>query len=382
MEITKFVAPEIIFGPGALAQVGDSAARLGASKVFLVTDKGVMDAGWVEKALPFLEEKGLAYTIWSNVTPNPKDYEVDQGAEVYLAAKCDAILAIGGGSPIDAAKAVATLVTNGGRIHDYEGVNKISRPLPPMVMVPSTAGTGADVSQFAIITDSTRKVKMVLISKSLVPDISIIDPLLLTTKDVRLTADTGMDVLAHAIEAYVSIAATPLTDVLALSAIRLVADHLRASVASRSNLEAKKGMAMASLHAGLAFSNAILGAVHAMAHQLGATHDLPHGQVNAILLPHVMEYNLLASVRRFRDIAQAMGEDITHLSLCQAADKAVQAVRRLSQDIGIPAGLRAVGVEERDIPLLSENAALDVCLITNPRDISVSDIQQIFRNAL
>lgn len=382
MEITKFVAPEIIFGPGALAQVGDSAARLGASKVFLVTDKGVMDAGWVEKALPFLEEKGLAYTIWSNVTPNPKDYEVDQGAEVYLAAKCDAILAIGGGSPIDAAKAVATLVTNGGRIHDYEGVNKISRPLPPMVMVPSTAGTGADVSQFAIITDSTRKVKMVLISKSLVPDISIIDPLLLTTKDARLTADTGMDVLAHAIEAYVSIAATPLTDVLALSAIRLVADHLRASVASRSNLEAKKGMAMASLHAGLAFSNAILGAVHAMAHQLGAAHDLPHGQVNAILLPHVMEYNLLASVRRFRDIAQAMGEDITHLSLCQAADKAVQAVRRLSQDIGIPAGLRAVGVEERDIPLLSENAALDVCLITNPRDISVSDIQQIFRNAL
>lgn len=382
MEITKFVAPEIIFGPGALAQVGDSAARLGASKVFLVTDPGVIAAGWIEKALPFLEEKGLAYTIWSDVTPNPKDYEIDRGAEVYLTAGCDAVLAIGGGSPIDAAKAVATLVTNGGRIHDYEGVNKITCPLPPMVMVPSTAGTGADVSQFAIITDSARKVKMVLISKSLVPDISITDPLLLTTKDARLTADTGMDVLAHAIEAYVSIAATPLTDVLALSAIRLVAEHLRTSVASQANLEAKKGMAMASLHAGLAFSNAILGAVHAMAHQLGALHNLPHGQVNAILLPHVMEYNLIASVRRFCDIAQAMGEDISHLSPRQAADKAVQAVRRLSQDIGIPAGLQAVGVEEEHISALSENAALDACLITNPRDISVSDIEQIFRNAL
>lgn len=382
MEITKFVAPEIIFGPGALAQVGDSAARLGASKVFLVTDPGVIAAGWVEKALPFLVEKGLTYTIWSDVTPNPKDYEIDQGAQVYLSSGCDAVLAIGGGSPIDAAKAVATLVTNGGRIHDYEGVNKITRPLPPMVMVPSTAGTGADVSQFAIITDSARKLKMVLISKSLVPDISITDPLLLTTKDASLTADTGMDVLAHAIEAYVSIAATPLTDVLALSAIRLVAEHLRASVASRANLEAKKGMAMASLHSGLAFSNAILGAVHAMAHQLGAVLDLPHGQVNAILLPHVMEYNLIASVRRFCDIAQAMGEDISRLSPRQAADKAVEAVRRLSQDIGIPAGLRAVGVHEEDIPRLSENAALDACLITNPRDISVSDIEQIFRNAL
>lgn len=382
MEITKFVAPEIIFGPGALAQVGDSVARLGASKVFLVTDPGVIAAGWVEKALPFLDEKGLTYTIWSDVTPNPKDYEIDQGAQVYLSSGCDAVLAIGGGSPIDAAKAVATLVTNGGRIHDYEGVNKITRPLPPMVMVPSTAGTGADVSQFAIITDSARKLKMVLISKSLVPDISITDPLLLTTKDASLTADTGMDVLAHAIEAYVSIAATPLTDVLALSAIRLVAEHLRASVASRANLEAKKGMAMASLHSGLAFSNAILGAVHAMAHQLGAVLDLPHGQVNAILLPHVMEYNLIASVRRFCDIAQAMGEDISRLSPRQAADKAVEAVRRLSQDIGIPAGLRAVGVHEEDIPRLSENAALDACLITNPRDISVSDIEQIFRNAL
>jgi len=382
VEVTKFVAPEIIFGPGALAQVGECAARLGASKVFLVTDDGVMRAGWVDKALPYLAEQGLAHALWSDVTPNPKDHEVQQGVELYLAADCDAVIAIGGGSPIDAAKAVAAVATHGGQIHDYEGVNKITRPLPPMVMVPSTAGTGADISQFAVITDTARKIKMVILSKSVVPDISITDPLLLTTKDAALTANTGMDALAHAIEAYVSIAATPLTDVLALQAIRLVAQHLRASVASRSNLTAKKGMAMASLQAGLAFSNAILGAVHAMAHQLGAFHDLPHGQVDAILLPHVMEYNLLASMDRYGDIARAMGEDTSHLSPRQAAAKAISAVKQLSEDIGIPPGLRAIGVKESSIPTLSDNAVQDACLITNPRDASRSDIEQIFLNAM
>ncbi|MGI5836739.1 MAG: iron-containing alcohol dehydrogenase [Chloroflexota bacterium] len=382
MENTKFVAPEIIFGPGSIAQIGESAIRRGASKLFLVTDEGVVRSGWVEKALPFLVEHDLPYELWSRVTPNPKDHEVEEGARQYLAAECDAILAIGGGSPIDAAKGVAMLVTNGGRIHDYEGVNKITCPLPPMIMVPTTAGTGADVSQFAIITDTIRKVKMVLISKSLIPDISITDPLLLTTKDPQLTACTGMDALTHAIEAYVSIAATPMTDVLALNAIKLVAKNLRASVASRANLDAKRNMAMACLQAGLAFSNAILGATHAMAHQLGAILDLPHGQADAILLPHVMEYNLLASVSRFVDIAQAMGEDITYLSQREAADKAIKAVKELARDIGVPHGLRTIGVAEEDIAALSESAIHDACLVTNPRDASARDIAEIFRKAM
>ena len=382
MEISKFVMPEVIFGRGSLGQIAESAIRLGAEKLFVVTDEGIIRAGWIDKATAILQESGLDYEIWSHVTPNPKDYEVEEGARRYLASRCDAIMAIGGGSPIDAAKGIAILVTNGGRIHDYEGIDKITQPLPPMVMVPSTAGTGADVSQFAVITDTRRKIKMVLVSKSLVPDISITDPLLLTTKDAMLTAFTGMDALAHAIEAYVSVAATPLTDVLALNAIKLIAKYLRASVASRTNLKAKEAMAMASLQAGLAFSNAILGAVHAMAHQLGGMLDLPHGEVDAILLPCVMEYNLIACVDRYAEIAVAMGESVDGLSCREAAEKAIEAVRKLAGDVGVPRGLGEIGVKEEDIPQLSENAVKDACLITNPRDANVSDIAEIFRKAL
>lgn len=382
MKVSKFVAPEIIFGKGALSQIAESSERLGAEKLLVVTDKGIIEAGWIEKAISILEGGRLDYEVWSHVTPNPRDYEVEEGSQRYLTSGCDAILAIGGGSSIDAAKGIAILATNDGDIHDYEGIDKIVKPLPPMVMVPSTAGTGADVSQFAVITDTRRKIKMVLISKSLVPDISITDPILLTTKERELTAFTGMDALAHAIEAYVSIAATPLTDVLALNAMRVIASNLRASVASKTNLKAKEAMAMASLQAGLAFSNAILGAVHAMAHQLGGMLDMPHGEVDAILLPYVMEYNLIACVDRYAEIAVALGESVDGLSCREAAEKAISAVRTLATDIGIPRGLREVGLREEHIPQLSENAVKDACLVTNPRDADVSDIATIFRRAL
>jgi 1,3-propanediol dehydrogenase len=381
MKICKFVMPEVIFGPGSLGQIAECAQRLGAEKIFLVTDEGVRRAGWVDKAVAVLKDWGMNFELWSQVTPNPKDYEVEEGAKQYLAAGCDAIVGLGGGSPIDAAKGIAVLVSNGGRIHDYEGVDKVSRPLPPMIMIPSTAGTGADVSQFAVITDTKRKVKMVLVSKSLVPDISIVDPLLLTTKGAMLTANTGMDALAHAVEAYVSSAATPLTDVLALNAIRLIAGNLRESVASQNNLHAKEAMAMASLQAGLAFSNAILGAVHAMAHQLGGLRDMPHGAVDAILLPYVMEYNLIAAVDRFVDIAVAMGENVAGLSRREAAARAICAVRQLNEDLGIPNSLREIGLGVEDIPRLSQNAVKDPCLLTNPRDIGVSEIAEIFYRA-
>lgn len=292
MQVCKFTVPEIIFGRGALAQVGQAARRLGATRVLVVSDPGVVAAGWLEHALPFVEEAGLNYALWSGLSPNPKDDEVATGAAFYRRHGCDALIGLGGGSCIDAAKAIAVLSTNGGRIHDYEGIDRISLPLPPMVMVPTTGGTGADVSQFAVITDTTRRLKMTLISKSLIPDISITDPLMLTTKDPWLTASTGMDALTHGIEAYVSRAATFLTDVHALEAIRLAVASLRASVIGRDDLEAKEAMARSSLHAGLAFSNAILGATHAMAHQVGGLLDQPHGELNAILLPYVMEFNL------------------------------------------------------------------------------------------
>lgn len=382
MDLYKFVAPEIIFGREAIKQVGESLARLGVKKVFVVSDPGVVAAGWVDQALPHISAAGLQYRVWDDITPNPKDHEVHKGLAEYLDSGCNAVLGIGGGSPVDAAKAIALLSTNGGHISDYEGVDKIERPLPPLVAIPTTAGAGAEVTQFAIITNSERQMKMVIGSKSLIPDIALVDPRTLMTKDSELTANTGMDALTHAIEAFVSLAATPLTDIQALNAIKLVTRHLPASMSNRSNLKAKEAMAMASLQAGLALSNAILGLVHAMSHQLGGLLDMPHGEANAILLPYVMEYNLPAAIDRYGNIAEAMGQKTGELSRREAARRAVETVRELARDIGIPDKLSRVGLTDEFIEKLSANAMQDICLVTNPKDVLQSDIMKIFLAAL
>jgi len=382
MDINKFVAPEIIFGLGAISQAGESLQRLGARKAFVVTDKGVIKSRWVEKALFHLDQARVEYEVWSDLTTNPKDVELKAGVERYLSSGCDAVMAVGGGSPIDVAKAIAVIATNGGLIHDYEGINKITKPLPPMVILPTTAGSGSEVSQFAIIVDTKRKVKMTIISKSLVPDIALIDPVMLQTKDARLTAATGMDALSHAVESYVSLAATPLTDIFALNAIKLIADNLSESVACSTNLKAKESMAMASLQAGLAFSNAILGITHAMTHQIDGLLDSHHGETNAILLPYTMEYNLIANADRFCNIAQALGEDVAGLSKWKAAEKAVQGMRRLVKNIGLPKRLSDIGLDSTVIDKLAQNALKDSCLITNPRDTNLKDIIAIYRKAL
>ena len=382
MNISKFVAPEIIFGRGSLSQLGESALRIGASKVFLVSDAGVIEAGWVDQAVHFLRSAGLETEIFSALSTNPKDFEVREGVVRYRKSGCDGIVAVGGGSPTDVAKAIATLATNGGELHDYEGINRITRPLPPMVIAPSTAGAGSEVSQFAIIVDTVRKLKMSIISKSLMPDIAIVDPELLRTKDAKLAAATGLDAFTHGIESYVSLAATPLTDIHALKAIQLISRNLRQAVTDRGDMEANTNMAMAALTAGLAFSNAILGATHAMTHQVDGLIDQHHGETNASILPFVMEFNLSACPERFRDIAVAMGEDVTGLSVMEAAELSVVAVRQLIKDIGLAKGLGQIGLREEFIPLLSENALKDACLVTNPRPASREDIAAIFRKCL
>nr|WP_281415227.1 iron-containing alcohol dehydrogenase [Geobacter hydrogenophilus] len=382
VNISKFVAPEIIFGQGSLSQIGESAARIGASKVFLVSDEDVINAGWVEQALHYLHAVGLETEIYSSLTSNPKDFEVMEGAQRYLASGCDAIVAVGGGSPTDVAKAVAILASNGGELRDYEGINRISRPLPPMVIAPSTAGAGSEVSQFAIIVDTERKLKMSIISKSLVPDIAIVDPELLRTKDAKLAAATGMDALTHGIESYVSLAATPLTDIHACKAIQLIATNLRRAVADRQDMEANTNMAMASLTAGIAFSNAILGATHAMTHQVDGLLDQHHGEANASILPHVMEFNLPACPERFKHIAWSLGKDVRNTSVEEGARLAIEGIRELIADIGLAKGLGDMGLREEFIPLLSRNALNDACLVTNPRNATVEDIEMIFRKAM
>jgi len=382
MNISKFVTPEIIFGLGSLSQIGESAVRLGAGKVFVVSDEDVINAGWVDKALHYLNAAGLKSEIYSSLTTNPKDFEVVEGTKRYLASGCDAIVAVGGGSPTDVAKAIAIIAANGGVLRDYEGINKITHPLPPMLIVPSTAGAGSEVSQFAIIVDTERKLKMSIISKSLVPDIAIVDPDLLRTKDSMLAAATGMDALTHGIESFVSLAATPLTDIHATKAIQLIASNLRRAVNDRQDMEANTNMAMASLTAGIAFSNAILGATHAMTHQVDGLLDEHHGEANASILPHVMEFNLPACPERFRQIAWALGKDIREMPIKEAAHLAISGIRDLIADIGLAKGLGDMGLKEEFIPTLSRNAMNDACLVTNPRTATVEDIESIFRKAL
>lgn len=382
MYISKFVSPEIIFGKGSLNQVGECCLRLGAARVFLVADRGIIDCGWVDKASPHLKNSNLEWFIWSDFSANPRDYEVEKGALLYSEKGCDAVLAIGGGSAIDAAKAVATLATNKGQIQAYEGIDLIKKPLPPIIAVPSTAGSGSEISQFSIIADSKRKIKMTIISKSLVPDIAISDPLILSTVNSRLTAHTGMEALSHAIEAFVSLASTDLTDVHALHAIKLISCNLRASTASQVNEEAKVAMAKASLQAGLAFSNAVLGLAHAMSHQVGGLLDLPIGETSAILLPAVMRFNLISSIDKFALISKAMGAKANQITNRGAAEKAILMIQELAEDVGIPSGLSKLGLSEEVIPELSRNAIKDACFITNPRDAEVQDIIEIFKLVL
>lgn len=382
MNISKFVTPEIIFGCGSLSQIGESALRLGATKAFVVSDEEVIAAGWVDLANSYLRQAGLETEIFSALTTNPKDHEVDKGLEHYLQSGCDAIIAVGGGSPIDVAKSVAILATNGGKLQQYEGINNITRPLPPMVMVPTTAGAGSEVSQFAIIVDAHRKLKMSIISKSLVPDIAIVDPELLRTKDSLLAAATGVDALTHGIESFVSLAATPLTDIHALNAIRLISQNLRQAVLNRDNIEANAHMAMASLSAGIAFSNAILGATHAMTHQVDGLLDHHHGETNASILPHVMEFNLIANPHKFGIIAEEMGKNISGLSSAAAAAQSIDAVNEILNDIGLAKGLSEFSIKKDMIKALSQNALNDACLITNPREASLQDIEAIFHRSL
>lgn len=382
MRITKFVTPEIIFGKNAIKQAGDACLRLGAKKVLIVSDKGVANVGWLETVMVICKEAQLSFSTFLDVRVNPDDAVVLAGSRAFIENECDAILGVGGGSVLDVAKAIAILVTNGGTISDYEGVDKIEKPLPPMIMIMTTAGSGSEVSQFSVIVDSVRKKKMTIISKTLVPDIAIVDPYTLVTKDSFLTASTGMDVLTHSIEAYVSIAATPLTDVQAKNALSLVATYLRPSVASKTNEEAKEAMAMASLQAGLAFSNAILGAAHAISHAIGGKFPLSHGEINAILLPHVMEFNMIASPKRFATIATCMGIDTRGLTEREAGNAAIQFVKELSADIGTPKRLREVNITEEDLEQISNTALEDACMITNPRDMDLIKMKQLLHNAL
>jgi len=381
-ELRKFVAPEFVIGSDARLLAGRYARNFGARHVLVVTGPHIIQAGWVRDVTNTLEEEEIEYTIFSGITPNPRDHEVMEGARLYREAACDAIVAVGGGSPLDCAKGIGIVSTNEKDILQCEGVDRIDIPPPPLICIPTTAGTGADVSQFAIINDTERRVKIAIISKKIVPDIALIDPLPLTTLSPELTAHTGMDALTHSVEAYVSNASSPVTDVQAFESIQLMNEFLLKAYQEPQNIEYRYRTMLGSLCAGLAFSNASLGAVHAMAHSLGGFSDLPHGECNALLLEHVMAFNYPACPERFREIGQAMGVDLSGPGREGEGEQIISAIRELRESLGVTATLGDLGVTEADIPRLARNALADPCMATNPRQPTAGDIERIYLNAL
>lgn len=383
LELRKFVAPEFVFGGGAGKLAGRHAANLGARNVLLVTDPGVMAQSWFADIVGSLDEAGVRHVVFSDVSPNPRDTQVMAGAEVYRSSGCDAIIAVGGGSPMDCAKGVGIVSSNHRHITDFEGVDNVEVPGPPLICVPTTAGSSADVSQFAIITDTRRKVKIAIVSKTTVPDAALIDPVLTSTMDRELTANTGIDALTHAIEAYVSNAHGPVTDLFALEAVRRISACLPRAIADLGDLDARAGMMLGSMYAGLAFSNAILGAVHAMAHSLGGLMDLPHGKCNAILLDHVMDYNFGSAPDRYTDIGVAMGADIDG-SAPEAERKArvLARVRDLKAAVGATETLGALGVTGQNLDSLVNFALNDPCMLTNPKAPTAEELRAVYEHAL
>ncbi len=379
--LLKFEVPEIIHGHGALSKIGQCAKRLGGECVLVVTDPGIIEVGWIDETLKYLEKEDLRYVVYDNVVTNPRDHQVEEGVGLYVAKRCDVIVAVGGGSPIDTAKGIAILASNHGCISDYEGCNQVTQPVPPMVCAPTTAGTGADVTQFAIILNSKTKMKMAILSRAIMPDISLVDPLLLQTKSPELIAATGMDAFTHAVEAYVSSLSWALTDPHAIHSIKLVARHL-VNASRYKTVESLEGMSIACLEAGIAFSNAILGAVHALSHPVGGLYDIHHGLANSILLPIVVRENLEHSIEKYARVTAAMGVDTSKMTSRQAAYCLLDEIEKLTADLGLPTKFSELGIGSEDISLMAELAQGDICMQTNPCCYSFEEIEQLYREAL
>ncbi|OIR00357.1 alcohol dehydrogenase 2 [mine drainage metagenome] len=383
MTLSTFYIPSMnIMGADCLGAAIDAMAGHGFKHALIVTDSMLVKIGLAGKISEALRAKGIAATLFDGVQPNPTVGNVEAGLALLRQSGCDCVVSLGGGSPHDCAKGIALCAANGGKIADYEGVDKSAKPQLPLVAINTTAGTASEMTRFCIITDERRHIKMAIVDRHVTPLLSVNDPSMMVNKPAALTAATGMDALTHAVEAYVSTIATPITDACALKAVSLIAQNLRQAVKDGQDLHAREQMAYAQFLAGMAFNNASLGYVHAMAHQLGGFYDLPHGVCNAVLLPHVEEFNAGVSAARLRDVAAAMGVEVKGLSPEAGAAACLKAIRTLAADIGIPAGLAGLGVKPADIPTLAANALNDACGLTNPRPASQAEIEGIYKAAL
>lgn len=381
-ELRKFVVPEIITGTNAGLLIGRYLGHFGAKKPMVVTDQGVRSLDWFHEIEAEIAEHVRDFVVFDEVTDNPKDTEVMAGASLFLQQRCDLIIAVGGGSPMDCAKGISIVSTNGGHILEYEGVDEIELPGPPLICIPTTAGSSADVSQFAIIHDTTEHVKKAIISKKVVPDLALIDPIPLLSMDSMLTACTGMDALTHAMEAYVSNAQSSLTDIHAMEAVRMITENILDAVSEKRSIEIMCKMMFGSIEAGMAFSNASLGAVHAMAHSLGGLYDLPHGLCNSILLGHVIEYNFDSVPFRYRKIAELTGIPVHGMPDYEVKSKLIELIKTLLDRLSIPPVIVMDKGSADDLNLLAENALNDPCMVTNPRILEKKEVKEIYERII
>lgn len=382
--ITLFrTTPRIVMGPGAIGQLGDEIRKMKAKKVLLVTDKGIVEAGLIKPALESLEKSEINHAVFDGVEPDPR-YEIAADCvSMIRREKADLVIGLGGGSAIDIAKSAAIMAANEAPIAEYFGIDLIPKPGLPTVMVPTTAGTGSEVTPIAILSDEGEKLKKGIVSPYLFPSIAILDPELTLGLPPNITASTGMDALIHAIEAYTSVNATDMTDILAFRAMELVYHNIRTAYANGNNLPARSSMMEGSLLAGMAFANAGVTAVHAFAYPIGAEFHIPHGVANTLMLPHVMRFNLLGNLSKFADISEAFDLSIEGMDELQTAEMFVEAIERLAKDLRVPKNLSEFGISEKDVPVLAEGVMkVTRLLANNPRVINLEDAVEIYKAAL
>ncbi|HBM80904.1 MAG: lactaldehyde reductase [Clostridiales bacterium] len=383
MSIRRMVLNETsYFGKGAISVIPGEAKKRGFKKAFVTSDKDLVKFKVTDKVLDILKEAKFPYDLYDNIKPNPTIENVQTGVAAFKKSGADFIIAVGGGSSMDTAKAIGIIIANPefSDVRSLEGTAATKKPSVPIIAVPTTSGTAAEVTINYVITDVEKKRKFVCVDPHDIPMIAVIDPDMMATMPKGLAAATGMDALTHAIEGYTTKAAWELSDMFELKAIEMVSHYLRDSVL-KVDMDAREGMSVAQYVAGMAFSNVGLGLVHGMAHTLSAYYDTPHGVACALLLPYVMEYNADAAGEKFKYIAQAMGVDVSGMTPKQYKKAAVDAVRKLSSDVNIPQKLHDIGVKEEDIPSLAASAIKDACTPGNPKDTTVADIEALFRKA-
>ncbi|MCL6415699.1 iron-containing alcohol dehydrogenase [Aestuariirhabdus sp. Z084] len=378
-----YMPPMSLLGPDAIKELGPELTAREFKKALVVTDKVLVDIKLVDNLTRELDSHQIDFVIFDDVKPNPTEKNIEDGLSLLQQEGCDFVISFGGGSPHDCAKGIALVATNGGHISDYsKGVHLSKKPQLPLVTVNTTAGTAAEMTVFSVVTDEANHTKYPVVDKNITPIIAVNDTELMVAMPKHLTAATGMDALTHAVEAYVSTMATPITDASAIKAIELVANNLEAAVQNGEDRAARDAMQYAEYLAGMAFSNASLGYVHSMAHQLGGVYDLVHGLCNAILLPEVARFNAAKTPERFADIAKAMGVDVTAMSASDAAEAGVQAIELLSAKVGTKQKLGDLGVKVERLEFMAINALNDPCSLTNPREATSDEIVGIYQKLM